>query len=249
MSELTFLTLVNDQRLYEQSCRSLQDGSEEELRFVQVEPNRHGWNASMGLNRGLESCNTRWVVCAHQDVVFPRSWAKRMAMLVRALPEEVAVVGLVGTRADGRFRGHIVDPNGHCFWGPLPAEVLVLDESVLVVRRDLGIRFDERVPGFHCYGADFCLQVRALGRKALAVDAAVRHLSTGRLDEAYQASASWLLNRWGEGYGYVIPTPAANIQDPARSSPLRRLLYRWRRRQARLARNQVPAHAWVEFDS
>lgn len=243
---LTFLTLVNDREQYARCKESLGPPAEDAREFVVVEPNARGWNAAQGLNHGLDACKTDWVVCVHQDVLFGRGWISRMTALLPSLPASVAVVGVVGTRADGRFRGHILDPNGHCYWGPLPAEVLVLDESVLVLRRASGLRFDEQVPGFHCYGADLCLQARAQGLKVMAVDAPVRHLSTGRLDDAYHRAASWLLERWGKPFGYLIPTPAANMQDPERSRAWRRLLFRWRRRQDRLIRNQVPPHARLD---
>jgi GT2 family glycosyltransferase len=205
-----------------------------------VEPNRHGWNAAQGLNRGLDQADTPWVVFSHQDVLFPTGWRTSVTRMLSSMPDSVAVVGLVGTRVDGRYRGHIVDPNGRSYWGPLPADVLALDEVVLVLRRGSGLRFDEEVPGFHCYGTDLCLRARSRGLRVMAVDAAVRHLSSGRIDESYDKAARWILERWGKEFGYIIPTPATILEDLDRASFLRHMLFRWRRRQDRRIRHRIP---------
>ena len=54
----------------------------------------------------------------------------------------------------------------------LPAPVATLDELLLIVRRDSGLRFDPDL-GFHLYGADICLQASEQGLAVVALDAAV----------------------------------------------------------------------------
>ena len=115
------------------------------------------------------------------------------------------------------------------------------------MRRASALAFDEDVPGFHCYGADLCLRAAARGWRVLAVDAPVRHLSTGRLDASFDRSADWLLSRWGSAHGHVLPTPAALIADPVRASLARLLLIRWRRRRDRHIRHRVPAGRQLEW--
>jgi hypothetical protein len=53
--------------------------------------------------------------------------------------------------------------------GPeLPARVATLDELLLVIRRDSGLRFDHAL-GFHLYGAEICLQARERGLAVVAI--------------------------------------------------------------------------------
>lgn len=235
---LTFVTLVNDPAQLERCQESLLRGTSEAPPWITVRPDLHGWNAARGLNHAMAMVKTAWVVCTHQDVLFPLGWARRVEELLADLPADCAVAGLVGNLAGGQLRGHIVDPNGHCYWGPLPARVLVLDEAVMILRSSSGLRFDEETPGFHLYGADLCLQAEGRGFSSIAIDAPVHHLSTGTLDEKYALARSWMLTKWGARFGYVLPTPASLLEDPQRCNPLRWALIRWRRRRDVRNRNR-----------
>lgn len=234
---IALVTLVNDRTQFAACQQSLRRQAGELPPWVAVQPNPRGWNAAQGLNHGLDQVAADWVLCVHQDLLFPDGWLARLRQQLQRLPEDVAVVGLVGTEASGRFRGHVLDPNGHCYWPSLPHAVLTVDEHVIGLRSSAGLRFDPAVPGFHCYGADLCLEARRRGLRVMAVDAPLLHLSTGRVDAAYDESARWLLEKWGRQFGWVLPTPAIIVQDERRAGWLRRTLLRWRRRRDRLARN------------
>lgn len=237
MSTLAFVTLVNDRAQFADCQASLRAASGALPEWLMIEPNAKGWNAAQGLNHGIESVTADWVVCLHQDVLFPPGFLARLHAALDALPAEAVVAGLVGCERNGRFRGHIVDPNGHCFWPGLPHTVLALDEVLLAVRRSSGLRFDPDVPGFHCYGADLCFEVDRRGQRVVAIDVPLVHLSTGKLDANYERASQWLMAKWGARYGYVLPMPTLLLQDEARASWFRRLGIRWRRRQGRLSRN------------
>lgn len=238
MPSIAFVTLVNDRAQFEACQNSLRDQVDVLPEWLAVEPNARGWNAAQGLNHGLDSVGADWVVCVHQDVLFPAGWMARFGAAVDALPAEVALAGLVGCERGGSFRGHIYDPNGHCFWGPVPSDVFALDEVLIAVRKTSGLRFCEEVPGFHCYGADLCLEAVGRGLRVAVVDAPVLHLSTGNLDGGYEESSQWLLRKWGAEHGHLLPMPAIVVQDGARVGWWRRLLIRWRRRRDRLRRNR-----------
>ena len=194
--------------------------------------NGNGWNAATGLNAGLDAARGAWVVCAHQDVLFPGGWWPRARSQLLAWPRPVGAAGLVGTRSDGAFRGHVLDPHGHRRWLPLPAEVASLDEHLIVVRADAGLRFDPATPGFHCYGTDIARKGRASGLATIALDAPVIHLSGGRLDPSFDEASAWLLGKWGASAGGVLHTPAALLAD-AGVGARARLWARWRRRRSR----------------
>src|SRR5262249_24609919 len=136
-------------------------------------------------------------------------------------------------------RGHIVDPNGHCYWPRLPAPVLTLDEVLIAVRRGSGLRFCPDAPGFHCYGADICLEAAARGLRAMAIDAPLMHLSTGQLDASYDRASQWLLDKWGARNAGILATPTLLLKDERRARWWHELLHRWRRRRDRRLRNRV----------
>jgi hypothetical protein len=238
LSSFAFLTLVNDRAQFAACQASLRETAQPFPEWLAIEPNVHGWNAAQGLNHGLDRLTADWVVCVHQDVLFPRDFWPRFTAALAALPADVALAGVVGCERSGRFRGHIVDPNGHCYWPPLPGDVLTLDEVLIAVRSASGLRFSVDAPGFHCYGADLCLQADARGLRAIALDAPIVHLSTGRLDASYDRASRWLLDKWGERHGWIVATPTLLLQDEERARWWRRLAHRWQRRRDRLARNR-----------
>ena len=90
--------------------------------------------------------------------------------------------------------------------GPeLPARVATLDEIVLVVRRDSGLRFDPDL-GFHLYGADICLQAREQGLAVVALAALCDHNSRSvGLPEAFLASAEVFACKWSHRLPVATP--------------------------------------------
>jgi hypothetical protein len=56
-----------------------------------------------------------------------------------------------------------------------PAPVQTLDEIVLILRKSSGLRFDERLPHFHLYGASICLAAAKTGMKSYAISAFCIH--------------------------------------------------------------------------
>lgn len=237
MSTIALVTLVNDRAQFEACQASLRAQAEPFPQWLMVKPNERGWNAAQGLNSGIDSLAADWIVCVHQDVLFPAGFWARFTAALDKLPADVAVAGIVGCERSGRFRGHIVDPNGHCYWPSLPSAVLAVDEVMIALRKATGLRFNPEVPGFHCYGADLCFAADRAGLRIVAIDAPLVHLSTGKLDASYEKASQWLLAKWGERYGHVLPMPTIVVQHEGRASWWRRLVIRWRRRRDRLARN------------
>jgi hypothetical protein len=94
--------------------------------------------------------------------------------------------------------------------GPeLPARIATLDELLLVVRRDAGLRFDPAL-GFHLYGADICLQARERGLAVVALAAPCHHNSRSvGLPEEFFASAEVFARKWN--HRLPIATPCVII--------------------------------------
>src|SRR5688572_15579107 len=101
---LTFVTLITDTDQFEQCRASLGDGASSELPWIEVRPNPLGWNAAQGLNHGIARARTPWVVCTHQDVLFPPGWLDLIRTQLDAQPADVAIVGIVGNLEGGEVR-------------------------------------------------------------------------------------------------------------------------------------------------
>lgn len=231
---LSVVTLVNDEVHYSAMRASL-DGQFQPggIEWIPVRPDPLGWNAAMGLNAGLDMARGAWVACAHQDVRFPDGWWGRALAQLNAWRGRVGVAGLVGTTYSGRFVGHVLDPHGHHQWGRLPAVTVSLDEHVVLIRRESGLRFDPANPGFHCYGTDMAQAAQEREWDAVVIDAPVWHLSAGSLNRAFDEAADWLLQKWGRRFDDVIPTCATVISRKTLRNAARRLRVRWNRRRSR----------------
>ncbi|MEM9347212.1 MAG: glycosyltransferase family A protein [Planctomycetota bacterium] len=209
------VTMVNDDEVYELSRQTLQEQhASSEIQWVVVRPDIMGCGASEALNAGIEQAQSDWVVLAHQDILYPTGWWGRVtAQLNSHKGAPIGVAGLVGVDRKGLRHGHVLDAHGHLWSSSLPESVVSLDEHVLILRKDSGLRFDPELPGFHCYGTDLCLEARSQGFASIAIDAPVIHLSPGKIDDSYVVTAEWLLNKWRSFTGGVIPTPAHIIYD------------------------------------
>ena len=93
--------------------------------------------------------------------------------------------------------GHVVDRDRLLREPPeLPAAVDTLDELLLALPRDSGLRFEPSL-GFHFYGADVCLQARARGLTAVALDALCLHHSRGfELPPEFEPSGRAFARKW-----------------------------------------------------
>lgn len=120
----------------------------------------------------------RWVVWLHQDVRLPGHWIdgfRRGLAAAQARWPQLAVVGAYGVRGHGaqaRRAGHLLDRGRDLHEAePLPARVDSLDELLVAVRADAGLRMDAAL-GFDFYATDLVLQARQRGLDAAVIEGA-----------------------------------------------------------------------------
>jgi hypothetical protein len=181
---------------------------------------RGGPNVGAKLNFGLEHARNEWVACVHQDVWLPPGWDLVLAQQIQAAELQFGPIGVAGVYGVGDVIarpdptqplsaeriGWVVDRGRMLRDGPeLPARVATLDELILVVRRDCGLRFDADL-GFHLYGADICLQARERGLAVVAVGALCHHNSRHiGLGEGFFESAAVFARKWSHRLPVATP--------------------------------------------
>ena len=181
-------------------------------------------SAADGLNIGIARAETEWVVCVHQDVWLPAGWDQCIAEQLDEAERRFGPIGVAGVYGVGEVItlcdqsqplaaeriGWVVDRGRMLSDGTeLPAQVATLDELLLIVRRDAGLRFDP-VLGFHLYGADICLQASEAGLAVVALAAQCHHNSRSvGLPEAFFASARVFARKWR--HRLPVATPCAII--------------------------------------
>lgn len=145
------------------------------------------WNASSAAQAFNDVMDARpahrWVVWVHQDVFLPEGWETLFSHAIEQAEQQLgslSVVGTYGVRGAGAqalHAGHVLD-RGQILRGPLPLPSLVdsLDELLVAVRSDSGLRMDPAL-GWDFYATDLVLQAQAAGLRAAAVDAFCEHWS------------------------------------------------------------------------
>jgi Glycosyltransferase like family len=204
---------VLDANLLRSHC--LNDGSPNELVVVRSCP-----TAADGLNLGLKHTKHEWAVCVHQDVYLPDVWDRSLMQQLHEAERRFGPIGVAGVDGVGEVIasddlihplpaeriGWVVDRGRLLRDGPeLPERVATLDELLLVVRRDSGLRFDPAL-GFHLYGADICFQAREQGLAVVAMAAPCHHNSRSvGLPEAFFASAEVFARKWSHRLPVATP--------------------------------------------
>ncbi|WP_428002586.1 hypothetical protein [Acidovorax sp.] len=145
------------------------------------------WNASSAAEAFNDVMDAspphRWVVWLHQDVVLPEGWDTLFSQAIAQAEQRlgrlsiVGAYGVIGAGVQARHAGHVLD-RGHVLRGPaeLPSLVDSLDELLVAVRSDSGLRMDPAL-GWDFYATDLVLQAQAAGQQAAAVDAFCEHWS------------------------------------------------------------------------
>lgn len=136
-------------------------------------------SAALAYNDAIEKSANDLIVFCHQDMFFPDSWMPQFSAALEYLKSKDpnwGVLGCSGVTAEGRFVGHMFS-QGVGIVGKFsdPVAVRSLDEIVLVLRKSSGLRFDDKLPHFHLYGTDICLQAERAGMKSYAISAFCVH--------------------------------------------------------------------------
>ena len=214
----SFLTCVSNRKVLDANLLAspcLAPGGRHEMIAV-----THCPSAADGLNLGLERAQYDWTICIHQDVYLPEGWDRLLSAQLDEAERRFGPIGVAGVYGVGdviapgnltqplgaQGIGWVVDRGRELRDGPaLPARVATLDELLLVVRRNAGLRFDPAL-GFHFYGADLCLQARERGLAVVAIGALCHHNSrnVGLPKEFYQ-SAAVFARKWDDQLPVATP--------------------------------------------
>jgi hypothetical protein len=169
-------------------------------------------SAAQGHNQALAQAKNRWVICVHQDVYLSRDWVARFWHQLQQAEAKLGRLDLVGVYGFVRHRGDCVRAGRVmdraqllCEETPLPGLASSLDEMLIAVRTESGLRLDPAL-GWHLYGTDLCLAAKQQGLKAAVIDGCCFHnsRSTG-LSEAFDRSADYLAHKWADQLPIATP--------------------------------------------
>ena len=197
-------------------------------------------SAAAAYNRGMDATDAPVLLLVHQDVYFPEGWEDRLAAAiaaVEAVDPDWGVIGAYGVDAAragwGRlWSSSIGGPMGRRAERPVPVESL--DELLIVMRREAGLRFDEDPPLWHLYGTDIVQAARAAGAGAWVADLPVVHNDSfhGRLGADFAAGYHHVRRKWQ--HRLPLRTSVLQVDRWGLGLPLYRLraARSWHRRKA-----------------
>jgi hypothetical protein len=137
--------------------------------------------AGAAYNAGMHQAAGEILVFAHQDVYLPAGWDRNLGEFIdklSGLDPDWAVLGVFGITPRLQPHGYLYCTGSQKVLGaPFsePVNCVSLDEVVLVLRRASGLHFDERLPGFHLYGTDLCLEAKRHGWRSYIISAFCIH--------------------------------------------------------------------------
>ena len=177
---LTLLACMSDSELLQ--CNLLASPCLDPRSHHDVTVAKNCPSAADGLNLGLEGAEREFVVCVHQDVYLPDGWDRCLIQQLQEAKRRFGPIGVAGVYGVGEVIvpedsgqplraeriGRVVDRGRLLRDGPeLPAKVATLDELLLVVRRDSGLRFDPDLGFSGAESGKTCIAERRAERHAL----------------------------------------------------------------------------------
>ena len=161
-------------------------------------------SAGAAYNAGLDETEADIVAFVHQDVYLPKNWERDFITGLSKIEEidpNWGVVGIYGVKANGTHIGRAwssgIDRElGGAF--EMPVAVRAIDELVIILNRRSGLRFDEKLPGFHLYATDIALSAMDKGLGVYVIHAPVVHNSVPvlSLSGAYTHAYRYLKKKW-----------------------------------------------------
>jgi hypothetical protein len=177
-SAITFAVATNSREI-------LQDNFLSSPCFAQAHPHQiliqEGFtSACAAYNDAIKRSTNDLIVFVHQDILLPESWLHDLEISIDSLSRSDrnwGVLGCYGETLVGGGYGYIYSGGIGLLGKPFdsPAAVQTLDEIVLILRRSSNLRFDDRLPGFHFYGADICMAASAQGMNNYVIPAFCVH--------------------------------------------------------------------------
>ena len=174
-------------------------------------------SAASAYNAALKQISADLAVFVHQDVYLPSGWVElvqqRIAELDKVDPDW-AVLGLFGATASGDHVGRLWCGAAERELGsklPGPQPVVSIDEVLIILRLNSGLRFDEGLPGFHLYGTDIAQIALAQQRGVYVIDAPVVHNTRkpGSLRGSYFKAFRYMARKWRKRL--PIPTVVVSL--------------------------------------
>jgi len=189
------------------------------------------YNASQALNAGREVARGDYIIYAHQDIaLLPGSLEK----LDNLLTKDIKIIGAAGidlkygsldigswggkTQINQKLAvGTVYNDDDEFvskapYWNGVKEATAVhcIDECFFAASKDIKLKFDESLDGFHFYGIDYSLQARKAGYDVYSADIPIIHYgkystSMGK-NNRYWKILRYLYTKWSAAFPELLTT-------------------------------------------
>jgi len=179
---ISIVTVYNDKRILDRYLLNSLRNQTAKFQLIKLDNTTNKYkSAAEALNYGGRKSKGKYIIFVHQDVeLADENWLDRVENMLRGI-RDLGIAGCAGMDSSGEPKGFI-DDSGQRWGQPLdePIPVQTLDESVLIIPKEVFdiLQFDsQNFDGWHGYGTDYSLSVKAMGLSSYVVPAFISHHS------------------------------------------------------------------------
>ena len=223
--DISFVTCINNLTQYRNYIVGslFMNKTKRNYEIIPIMNFNNPYSAAQALNIGIEKARANIVVLCHQDVLFYNNWIdllfKRIDEIERK-DKRWGVIGTAGITLKDETLGVVYNMKGRLQWRSTKKQTIypvqTLDEHCMIIRKNSGLRFDERTfSGFHFYGSDLCLIALSKNMQNYGIlcplvhDSGSGSIASGRREFMRYLNA--LANKW-RGRFNRIRTPTSIIR-------------------------------------
>lgn len=216
MSEITIVCCWNNIAQYNKLLDSIAT-QELDVKVLDVDNRKQVFKScSRALNNATLSVQTKYVLYAHQDIIFSTSDTVSHILRYLNMIQDGDILGFAGANFDSPFvKTNVLVGNekNREYGGSSRVNGIeqcdTLDECLFggYTSYFKRARFDETICcGWHLYTVELCLRTKIYGGKVYVCDVEMFHISRGAIDSSYNDTYRKLCQKYGK-YFKCLRTP------------------------------------------
>ena len=167
----------------------------------------------VSLNKAIEKSKNDIIVFVQADVYLPENWDSKLHEIINNINDSGnsnwCVLGIFGISRDNEYAGHLYSNGLQKELGKNnpPVEAIAIDETLFVLNKKTGVRFDDNFPYLYLYGNDLLLTASGMGYKNYVICNFLVHNSlTGvRYQKNGLKSVEYFRRKWIKKLPFVSP--------------------------------------------
>jgi len=166
----------------------------------------------ISLNKAIDFSMNNVIVFAQSDVYLPKEWDIKLLNIIRKIEDKNinwAVLGIRGASKGNNMEGHLYS-NGlqKELGGDRPiVEAKSIDETIIILNKKSGVRFDDNFPNLMLYGNDLLVSASNMNFKNFIICNYFVHNSTSRVRYIKNAltSIEYFRKKWLNELPFITP--------------------------------------------